>query len=331
MLKYNKGGYNMKALEILGLTLEIYEWDKSKYLPLYILNQYVINKTVINGLDCLMLTPLSELPSLSSLKNQIKKIQNIENLNIFIKLDNITKFKKENLIKNRIPFILRNEEIYLPFLATYLTNKEFAYEQFSHFTLSTQLLFIWILYQKTDRFFITEALNMLPYSNMTMTRSYRQLVKTGLFKECKDGRKIYLTTSYSKKELIEKARPYFISPIYSSGYIPKTDYSDILIKSGITALSEKTMINPDPLTVYAISKKNQNQLKLQSELIDPQEQVKVDIWEYDPLIFSNDHKTIDPLSLAISLMNENDERVEEAVEELLNTSWEDYYNRYRNI
>ena len=47
---------------------------------------------------------------------------------------------------------------------------------------------------------------------------------------------------------------------------------------------------------------------------------KVEMWRYDPQKLSNT-KMVDKLSLALSLREDTDERVEEAVEEMLNTLW----------
>lgn len=69
------------------------------------------------------------------------------------------------------------------------------------------------MYQNTDKYYISEAISKLNFSNMTLTRAYRQLVNSGLFCEAKDGRKTYLTSIYSKKELYEKAKPYLTSQI----------------------------------------------------------------------------------------------------------------------
>ena len=45
------------------------------------------------------------------------------------------------------------------------------------------------MYQNTDKYYISEAISKLNFSNMTLTRAYRQLVNSGLFCEAKDVRK----------------------------------------------------------------------------------------------------------------------------------------------
>lgn len=47
---------------------------------------------------------------------------------------------------------------------------------------------------------------------------------------------------------------------------------------------------------------------------------KIEIWKYSPFILAKDN-IVDPLSLIMTLKNENDERIQEAVESLLKKVW----------
>ena len=56
------------------------------------------------------------------------------------------------------------------------------------------------------------------------------------------------------------------------------------------------------------------------DLQDSNSQVAVEMWRYDLRKLSK-KKMVDELSLALSLREDADERVEEAVEEMLNNLW----------
>lgn len=60
--------------------------------------------------------------------------------------------------------------------------------------------------------------------------------------------------------------------------------------------------------------------KLVNELVDPDEQIRLELWEYDPKQFSESNMA-DRLSVALAFERNEDERVEEAVEELLEGVW----------
>lgn len=307
----------MDAKGTLGLNLTISDWDKEKQLPIYMTNTYTIKKVLINNIKALMLSPVEELPNTNVLKKQILKIQSIEELPVFFNLEVLSEYRKNNLLENHVPFIYIDKLVYLPFMATYLTNKHLnEIKKVDKFTMSSQLLFIWILQLDTEKYFVSDALTVLSFSNMTLTRAYRQLVSTGLFTESKEGRKVCLTTTYTKKELIEKAKTYFISPVTKTGYINIHDLPK-KIKSGESLLCELSQLNPPRVSEYVLYQDDIDQSLLIGEFINPDVQVKLELWNYDPLLFSKDHKHIDYISLFISLLKLEDERVEMALDELL--------------
>lgn len=314
----------MNVITILGLDIQIENCNYKNDFPKYISNAFMIKKAVINELECIMLIPNDELPNIPTLNKLIENIKQIKKVPVFLKLVQLSSFRRDNLLSNKIPFIFKNDLAYLPFLGTFLTAKhtDATYRR-ERFTISTQLLFIWILNQRINKYFIMEAMRVLPFSNMTLTRAYRQLTQTNLFEEHKEGRKIFLTTMYTKKELFEKAKSYFISPIVKIGYMKKSIEISELVESGENALSNYTMLKSYLPQVYAIDKKYRNKVVLNEELLNPKEQVKVELWDYNPLIFSEDKKNMDLISLCISLIDIEDERVEVAIERLLTKIWEE--------
>lgn len=76
-------------------------------------------------------------------KKKIASIQSIEDLPIYINLNEISYFRKQNLLQNNIPFILKDKMVFLPFMTTFLTNQKFEQNiNVEKLTLSAQLLFI---------------------------------------------------------------------------------------------------------------------------------------------------------------------------------------------
>ena len=283
----------MNAINVLGLKLDVKDWNKSNQLLLYILNHFSIQKATINDIECFLLTPHEEQPTLSALKKQIAIIKKIEDLPVFLNIDSISHFRKQNLLKNKIPFILKDKMVYLPFMATLLTNEQCEENtKIEKLTLPAQLLFIWILYQNINKFYINEALETIHVSNMTLTRVYRQLCATKLFEEHKNSRKIYLTTHLNKLDLFNQMKPYLQSPIKKQGFIFNSDIDNYMILSGESALSQYSFINPPKIKTYAIDKVNCHHIAIQKEYYSQEEQVELQIWNYNPLLFSHDQKNL---------------------------------------
>ena len=177
--------------------------------------------------------------------------------------------------------------------------------------------FIWILYQDDEKYYISKALEPLNTTNMSLTRACRQLAATGLFNEHKDGRRIYLTSNLNKTDLYMAMKPYLRSPVIKEKYIFTKDLNCQMYKAGDSLLSDLTFISQPRFPVYAVYKNNMKDVATQDELIQYGLQVKVQIWDYNPLIFSKDNKTIDNISLITSYLDDDNERIEKEIEGLL--------------
>ena len=124
----------------------------------------------------------------------------------------------------------------------------------------------------------------------------------------------------SPKELFQKVQKKLISPVKRTVYIPKEFVKSELLESGYSALAEYSMLNAPNVTCFATEKISQWKGILTNNLQDSQTQVAVEMWRYNPRKLSN-RKCVDELSLALTLREDSDERVEEAVEEMLNDLW----------
>ena len=119
--------------------------------------------------------------------------------------------------------------------------------------------------------------------------------------------------------LFQEAKDVLINPVKRKIYVSK-EYADLDVLSGEIALSKYSMLNEPSLKTYAtnlISKWNSMSTPY---LLDPKTQVEIELWRYDPKKLSS-NGFVDILSLALSFKDEFDERVEEAVETMLDDFW----------
>jgi hypothetical protein len=90
--------------------------------------------------------------------------------------------------------------------------------------------------------------------------------------------------------------------------------------AGFDALAELSMINPSDHPIMAIDRNQLNKERIEivknKDLIKDTHLVELQLWDYDPKMFSNKNH-VDVLSLYASLKDETDERVEQALEEVL--------------
>ena len=299
---------------IFGISIKYEAWNYQDSLPVYIAGSYDFRTACIGNKRCIMLTPTEELVTLPALKKQIAKIQQIDNVPVVFELATISNYRRKSFIENNIPFITA-KQIFLPFIGTMLTDEKEPKKMTGKFVYSTQQLFLFYLYSKKKRLYISEAGKVLPFTAMTLTRAVKQLEATGLFLVAKDGVNKFIESKYSRYELFEKTKVYLTTPVRKAGYIDKTQITENMVFAGDTVLSEKTMLNPSRVVTYAISEKDYDKTLLTKELVDPDKQVRLELWAYNPKQFS-ENNSADDISVVLSLGDTDDERIEEAVNEL---------------
>ena len=287
---------------VFGISIKYEAWNHQDSLPVYIAGSYDFHTAYIGNRRCIMLAPTEELATLPALKKQIVKIQQIDNVPVVFELTTVSNYRRKSLIENNIPFIT-DKQVFLPFIGTMLSDEKELQKLTGKFVYSTQQLFLFYLYSKKKRLYTSEA------------GAVKQLETTDLFLVAKDGVNKFIESKYKRDELFEKAKVYLTTPVRKTGYIDKTQVTENMVFAGETALSEKTMLNPSRVVTYAISEKDYDKSLLTDELIDPDKQVSLELWAYNPKQFSEDNSA-DDISLVLSFTDTNDERIEEAVDEL---------------
>ena len=305
--------------DIFGVQVKYESWNKQGALPMYIAGSYDFAVAILNGCRWIMLSPTEELVTIPALKKQIKRIQEIENIPVVIKLPAISLYKRKKMIESGISFIT-GKQAFLPFMGTFLTHENEETVEVTKLMFSAQQLALMYLYNNNKKLYVSAATKKLPFTAMTMSRAVKQLESTGLFYTTKDGVNKVIESDYCGLELYEKIKEYMTSPVRKIGYLNKAEITEDMVLAGDSALAEATMLNPNRVMTYAVYIKSFVKEKLVNELIDPDEQVRVELWEYDPKQFSEDNMA-DRLSVALSFTENEDERVEEAIEELLEGVW----------
>lgn len=308
--------------DVFGMSVEYKPWGKQDALPLYISGSYQFESAYIGECKCVMITPREELATIPALKKQICKIQAIDDVPVVLNLASVSAYRRKSLIENRIPFITP-KQLFLPFMGAMLTDeKETEQAVVEKFMASTQQLFLYFIYSKKSELYVSEATEQLPFSAMTISRAVRQLEATELFEVRKEGVNKIMKATLGRMQLFEEAKKYLSTPVRRSGYIEKRQVTSDMALAGETALSEKTMLNPGRMLTYAVYERRFEKELLTDELVDPNHQVRLELWTYDPKQFSAD-QIADAISVGLSLMENKDERIEEAVETLLRDELED--------
>lgn len=290
-------------------------------LPNYMLARYSVKNVYFDKQRVFLLYPKTELDKVSAIKKHIQKLQTFDKIPAVLVMPQITARQREGLIDGGIPFVVENKQCYLPFLGTILTERcAVQAETVEKMIPSAQMLLFYFIYSNQKELYSYTAVEALGVTAMTITRAVRQLEQLGLIQTHKEGVMKVITTELERKELFEKARPYLFNPIKKTTYLPKAVVDEELLLAGDDALSKRTMLSPPRVTCYATGDIDKWKQHTQNTLVDENEQVMLQVWKYAPYALADDG-CVDILSLAMCYVDDRDERVEEAVEEMLNDLW----------
>jgi len=257
-----------------------------------------------------------------SLEKQLVSIKEATNYEVAYHFDKLTKAQRDSLLTRRIPFIAGSDQIYLPFLGIALRNnlksKSDVYSE--KMMPATQSLFLYLLYNhKEESILKKNAAEKLGLTRTSITRASEQLKGMGLIVEERCGKEIRMMAVAEGWELYKSAKQYLISPVQKRLYVKvPSDYYKMVL-AGESALSSVSMLGEPKYSTFAIYKDDDSAKELQEVDIKWQDDIdvaQIELWKYNPMLFAKDGK-IDPVSLAMSLSKNEDERIQGELERFM--------------
>ena len=307
--------------ENIDEQITIKPWIKKNNFPVFLRDTYNFYEVTILGTRCILIEAVDEIPNIYQLQKHIKQIKNLTDRQIVLFYKDITRYRRKSLIENRIAFVIEDGQMYLPFLGLDLKKvQENIQEEAKGFTTPAQITYLYFLYHKEEVVNTTDFAKKLGFNKMTASRALNDLYHANLITYEIGG-----MTGRSKEykrikdpDYFLRGRNYLKTPVRKIIYT-KTRPLDALT-AGMEALSELSMINPPGHPIMAIDRNKLNNEQVEvvnnKDLIKDTKLVELELWDYDPGLFSNNGH-VDLLSLYASLKDETDERVEQALEEVL--------------
>lgn len=257
--------------------------------------------------------------TIEQLGKHLELIKTITGLTGVLVITGMEAYVRKRLIERKISFIIPFKQMYLPNLMIEL--REFGtrpQSQLATMAPATQLLLLYHLQKDSlegKNFKVLADKFML--DNMTISRAAHYFHNTGLAK-IEGTKEKYLKFEMSKQQLWEFALPFMTSPVklikYFSGWVLK----ESLKWTNISALAHYTSLNADPKEYYACKQVIMNFLP--SVNLQPsnalEANIGVEVWKYDPYFLAEDGY-VDKLSLYLSMRHHKDERIQIALDELM--------------
>ena len=240
-------------------------------------------------------------------------------------------FERKRLVHYHVPFIVPERQTYLPDLLIDLRDLVRGQRvgmpddgRVKHLSTPAQVLLLHGLQHRLgegDRSLKNWAI-LLEYSGMTASRICDELVGLELCESEQNGKRVLLHLGADRLALWNKALPFLRSPKLRIAHVQVARPDTVLwYNAGISALSRYTMLAEGRNAVYAMSAAEYRRAKEDQRLVAQasadDSSIVVEQWRYRPAKLSEDNRTVDRLSLYLTLKDDRDERVEAALVELL--------------
>lgn len=307
--------------KVLGIRV-VYKDEASLSMPNFIHARYRLQLVTLDGKTAVFVYPKGELEAVSAVSRHLEKISNTADAPAVLIPEHLTYRQKEYLLRDHIPFIVEGKQIYLPFMAVYLQERGDGEKKDRKTILpSAQMLLLSYIYHGCGEMLTSEAAQVLGLTATSISRASGQLEEMGLIRTEKRGVQKVLFSYLTPEELFETARRHMCNPVKRTIYVRKADVGEELLLSGYSALSEYSSINPPLMEYFASGSIAAWGKTASNKLQSTEDQCAVELWRYDPRKLSGNN-CVDRLSLALALNDDKDERIEEAVQEMLTGVWE---------
>lgn len=253
-----------------------------------------------------------------------KRLRELLHAPVIIALPEVAPGERKQLIAHGVAFVVPDRQLFAPEMGMILTERFGAEPRREQELASpaTQALLVWFLnhHPVTETWHPFQEAAALGYAGMTATRAIRELLQFNLFELEVRGRAKYLKLNGTRRELWEKAKPHLRTPVLRTMWT----YDQRILQvtgarwAGESALARQTMVNEPRQQVLAMTAEAAQRAKQAGIFFEPREiadGIAVQVWRYEPGMQAKE-KTVDPLSLWLSLRDNRDDRIQMALDEI---------------
>ena len=319
-----------KEIAILGRPIQLQERGKAQMEGATIgdLLTYKFYDGEFHGMPLLFAEPKGKVATPRCLSVTANNLTSLLQLPIVFLLPACPAYERQRLIDKDVYFVVSEKYVHLPML---LANERVRKtKQAKTLTPVAQYLLLYHLQiGSIEGMAARDIEDKIPYSYASITLGLTCLEDLGLCKKVTEASKRKVIHFDMKgMNLWEQAQPFLVNPVEERIYCDGLLSDDSFPECGINALAHYTRLNPDPERTIMMSVKQLRNFKSSEALVRPNEfdgNIIIEAWKYPPVTATGvKAEWVDKLSLAISLREDEDPRVEGEVERLINeTEWKD--------
>jgi DNA-binding MarR family transcriptional regulator len=311
--------------DTLGIVAQLRPWVGAGKLPYFLQEAFEVRElTLLDHPILLAVDRQPNKPALANIRAQLEKLRALSGHAVVYVTRALASYERKRLIEQKVSFIVPGNQLYLPDLGIDLRQYFRQRSRLPDTALSpaTQAMLITILLRKhwQDDCQPAEVVAALGYTPMTLSRAVKELIAAGIATLHNDRRTRRLRMIRSGAQAWEHAKPMLRSPVKRSVWVhldAELQPPHVLF-AGLSALARYSLLTEPQWPIYALSPaqwKAATQAGVEI-LVEPlPDSCEWQLWSYNPALVA-DSATVDPLSLALSLQDDADERVQLALGEL---------------
>jgi hypothetical protein len=271
--------------------------------------------------------------SVQQTEKQVKQIGNLFNQKVVVVLENVQAYNRKRLIEKGINFIVPGKQFYMPDMLVDL-RESFVHTNMSQkkesLLPSAQFLLIYHIihrkqHSKLEEHPFKEIARKLDYTSMSITNAIENL-KYHKLVEVQGEKEKFIRFRYERHELwnIVHQQNLLVNPVIKTVFVDEKPKDLFLLLSNASAMPVYTDLNPSRQEYYAIEKMVFYSLQKSNALVnqnDYEGKYALEVWKYNPLTLVdellNNRAVVDPLSLYLSIKDRKDERIEIALDQIL--------------
>ena len=250
-----------------------------------------------------------------------ERMKAIYNLPIVFLLNNIRYTDRNRLIEQDVYFVISAKYAFLPNLLIMARDVE-PIQSDTLNPVAQWLLLAYLQGAVPNNCTADDLVTITPFLYVTLTRAFRLLEGLNLCRvELDKDKRKHILFDEDKHVLYEAAQPHLINPVRERLYCDEVVNAEQYKQAGISALSHFSALNPEEMQTIAIPA-TQWRAQQKDGFIgaNPYEgKYCVEIWKYEPI--PTDSQYVDKLSLALSLQNDHDPRVEKEIKLMIEQIW----------
>jgi len=312
------------VFESLGITSHVEDWDGINTLPRFLRELYTFGQMELQDRRYITACPLpGHEYTPSAVEKHFDRIRQLVKMDVIFVADFLPPWNRKRFIERKISFIIPGNHMFLPLLG--LDLREYVRfpipKNTTRLNPSTQEIALYIVGNTHDKPWTgAELARERGVSLMTVHRAFDELESTNAFTIRMDGKRRVLTISHTRRDAWEALKSYCTTPLHRTLIIPHDHLPPFTCLAGLSVLSAHSNLVQPEIPEYAVKMTIWNRyLKEHSIPVLPvaeQGAVRIQLWRYEPCFNADSHEA-NILSVLLSLQDVNDERVAQAIEQIL--------------